>query len=90
MADEYDLTRRDLLVVAAFVPLAALTAAAQTGPAALTPEQMKTLEAFIDRPIPSDELGPGAVEARAQTYIDRVLAGPNANERRSSWKGWKR
>jgi gluconate 2-dehydrogenase gamma chain len=42
---------------------------------------MKTLEAFIDRLIPSDELGPGAVEARAQVYIDRVLAGPNANEK---------
>jgi hypothetical protein len=36
---------------------------------------MKTLEAFIDRLIPTDELGPGAVEARAQVYIDRVLAG---------------
>jgi gluconate 2-dehydrogenase gamma chain len=42
---------------------------------------MKTLEAFIDRLIPTDELGPGAVESRAQLYIDRVLAGPNANEK---------
>src|SRR5580692_2350815 len=87
MLDEHDLTRRDLLVATAFVPLAALTATAQTGPAALTPGQMKTLEAFIDRLIPSDELGPGAVEAGAQFYIDRVLAGPNANEKASFIQG---
>jgi gluconate 2-dehydrogenase gamma chain len=87
MADEYDLTRRDLLFAAAFVPLAALTATAQSGPVALTPEQMKTLEAFIDRLIPTDELGPGAVEARAQIYIDRVLAGPNANEKTQFLEG---
>jgi gluconate 2-dehydrogenase gamma chain len=87
MLDEYDLTRRDLLLAATFVPLAALTAAAQTGPVALTPGQMKTLEAFIDRLIPSDELGPGAVEARAQVYIDRLLAGPNANEKAQFLEG---
>jgi gluconate 2-dehydrogenase gamma chain len=87
MSDRLDLTRRDLLVAAAFVPLAALTASAQTGPLALTPEQMKALEAFIDRLIPSDELGPGAVEARAQVYIDHVLAGPNANEKAQFLEG---
>jgi gluconate 2-dehydrogenase gamma chain len=48
---------------------------------------MKTLVAFIDRLIPHDELGPGAVEAGAQIYIDRVLAGPNANEKESFVKG---
>jgi hypothetical protein len=54
---------------------------------ALTPSQMKTLVAFIDRLIPHDELGPGAVEAGAQIYIDRVLAGPNANEKASFIQG---
>jgi gluconate 2-dehydrogenase gamma chain len=87
MPDEHDLTRRSLLFAATFVPLAALTAAAQTGPVALTPEQMKTLEAFIDRLIPTDELGPGAVEALAQVYIDRALAGPNANEKAQFLEG---
>jgi hypothetical protein len=83
MADELDvsLTRRELISAAAFVPLASLLASAQTVPSALTPTQMKTLEAFIDRLIPTDELGPGAVAAGAQIYIDRVLAGPNANEK---------
>jgi gluconate 2-dehydrogenase gamma chain len=87
MLDEHDLTRRDLLFAATFVPLAALTATAQTGPLALTPGQMKTLEAFIDRLIPTDELGPGAVEARAQFYIDAALAGPNASEKAQFLEG---
>ena len=83
-----DLSRRDLMVTAAFVPLASLigagTAAAQAVPAvpsALNPAQMKILEAFVERLIPKDELGPSAAEAGAQIYIDRVLAGPNANEK---------
>jgi gluconate 2-dehydrogenase gamma chain len=75
---------------AAFVPLAALVASAQQAQptqAALAPAQMKTLVAFIDRLIPHDELGPGAVEAGAQIYIDRVLGGPNANEKASFIQG---
>jgi len=84
-----DVSRRELIQSAAFVPLAALTLSAQQ-PAvkgALTPEQMKTLVAFIDRLIPRDELGPGAVDSGAQIYIDRVLAGPNANEKASFIQG---
>ncbi|HEY2845366.1 MAG TPA: gluconate 2-dehydrogenase subunit 3 family protein, partial [Bryobacteraceae bacterium] len=75
-----------------FVPLAALTASAQQSPlqaSALTPAQMKTLVAFIDRLIPRDDLGPGAVEAGAQIYIDRVLAGPNAAEKDAFIQGLK-
>jgi gluconate 2-dehydrogenase gamma chain len=82
MKNAGDVSRRALIQSAAFVPLASLIASAQhSSPAALTPAQMKTLEAFIDRLIPTDELGPGAVEAGAQFYIDRVLAGPNASEK---------
>src|SRR5438105_931591 len=77
-----DVSRRELIQSAAFVPLAALISSAQQTPqSALTPAHMKTLVAFIDRLIPSDELGPGAVASGAQIYIDRVLAGPNANEK---------
>jgi len=84
-----DFSRRELIQSAAFVPLAALTLSAQqpAEKSALSPEQMKTLVAFIDRLIPHDELGPGAVEAGAQIYIDRVLAGPNANEKASFVQG---
>ncbi len=42
---------------------------------------MKTLEAFVDRLIPADELGPGAVAAGAQNYIDTQLAGYLAGEK---------
>ena len=80
-----NISRRALIQSAAFVPLAALTLPAQQN--ALTPAQMKTLTAFIDRLIPRDELGPGAVEAGAQIYIDRVLAGPNASEKTSFVQG---
>jgi hypothetical protein len=77
-----DVSRRQLIQSAAFVPLAALVSSAQqSSQTALTPAQMKTLVAFIDRLIPSDELGPGAVESGAQIYIDRALAGPNASEK---------
>ena len=90
--DRNELTRRELIVSTAFVPLAALTGAppvqAQTATvklaqSALTADQMKILEAFVERLIPHDELGPSAAEAGAQIYIDRALAGPNANENSS-------
>lgn len=41
----------------------------------LTAAQSATLDAMVDRILPSDENGPGALEARAVHYIDRVLAG---------------
>jgi len=73
--DARHVSRRTLLQSTAFVPLAALvTSAQQTPPGALTPAQMKTLVAFIDRLIPSDELGPGAVECGVGDYIDGCLA----------------
>src|SRR5262245_10185772 len=76
-----DITRRTVIASATFVPLAALTGSAQTPETALSPAQMKTLEAFIDRLIPTDELGPGAVESGAGVYIDRTLATVNAGEK---------
>ena len=42
----------------------------------LTATEADTLEAIAARLIPSDESGPGAVEARAAHYIDRALTGP--------------
>ena len=90
LKDSNELSRRALIQSAAFVPLAALTLSAQPAEAVktvLTPSQMKTLEAFIDRLIPRDELGPGAVDAGAQFYIDRVLAGPDAAEKNTFIQG---
>jgi len=85
--DSRDFSRRALLQSAAFVPIAALVASAQAPPSTLNGAQMKTLEAFLDRLIPTDELGPGAVESGAQIYIDRALAGPNAAEKESFVRG---
>jgi len=81
------MTRRTVLASATFIPLAALASAPQrvdaqspaAAPApsmapAMTAEQRKILDAFIDRLIPKDELGPGAVECGAGDYIDRCLA----------------
>jgi len=81
-----DISRRTLITTAAtvaFVPVSALTAQTKAIETALSATQMKTLEAFIDRLIPKDELGPSGVEAGAQIYIDRVLAGPNAAEKQN-------
>jgi gluconate 2-dehydrogenase gamma chain len=72
--DDLTISRRTLIASAAFVPLAALTASAQTPVKALDANQRRILEAFVDRLIPKDELGPGAVEAGAAEYIDRCLA----------------
>lgn len=43
-------------------------------PVALTAEEMTTLKAAMSRLIPNDDLGPGAVEAGAYVYVDRMLA----------------
>jgi len=76
-------SRRSLIASAALVPVAALKSPAQAKPSdhALTPAQLRTLEAFIDRLIPRDENGPGAVAAGAQNYIDRQLAGYLSGEK---------
>jgi len=78
-----NVTRRTIIASATFVPLAALTAAAQAPQTALSPGERKTLEAFIDRLVPKDENGPGAVECGAANYIDRALAGALAAEKGS-------
>jgi gluconate 2-dehydrogenase gamma chain len=89
--DDLTISRRTLIASAAFVPLAALTAKAQTPAAApahaLDATQRRMLEAFVDRLIPKDELGPGAVEAGAAEYIDRCLADYLAAEKQSITDG---
>jgi gluconate 2-dehydrogenase gamma chain len=77
----FEITRRSVIAGATLVPVAALTAAAQTTATALTSAQRKTLEAFVDRLVPKDELGPGAVECGAANYIDVQLASYLAPEK---------
>lgn len=83
-----EISRRDLLKraglvgVAAAVPAGAVTAGlAAPRPRereqlqALTAAEADTLEAIVERLVPSGGDGLGAVEARAARYIDRALAG---------------
>ena len=52
--------------------------AARDGPTAwlfFTPREAQTVEAMMARLFPSDDLGPGAIEARAVVYLDHALAG---------------
>src|SRR6201996_3727085 len=41
-----------------------------------TAEEAAVVDAFVDRLIPTDELGPGAKDAGVTTFIDRQLTGP--------------
>jgi len=47
----------------------------------LTPAEAETVRAIIARLIPADENGPGALEARADRFIDRALGGALKNLR---------
>jgi gluconate 2-dehydrogenase gamma chain len=41
-----------------------------------TPQEATTVEAFVDRLIPPDELSPGGKDCGCAVFIDRQLAGP--------------
>ena len=89
------LSRREMLKqlgvmigVAAVPPIASRAQARTQGLAGvgnalvtLTPAEAETLRAIIARIIPADENGPGALEARADRFIDRALAGALKNQR---------
>jgi len=47
----------------------------------LSPAEAEILRAIVARLIPADENGPGALEARADRFIDRALAGALKNQR---------
>lgn len=73
-----EITRRAVIVSAAIVPVAALTASAQApapapAPNALSDAQLRLLAAFVDRIIPRDDLGPSASECDVPIYINRSL-----------------
>jgi gluconate 2-dehydrogenase gamma chain len=79
-------TRRTVIASAGLIPIAAIQGAPQAAKSAapataLSPDQRRILEAFIDRLVPKDELGPGAVECGAAEYIDRSMADYLANEK---------
>jgi gluconate 2-dehydrogenase gamma chain len=48
---------------------------ARTALEALTPAEADTVEAIVDRLVPADANGPGAVDAGVVSFIDRALGG---------------
>jgi hypothetical protein len=71
MSDE--ISRRAVIVSAAIVPVAALTAVSQTAAPALSADQLRLLAALVDRIIPKDDLSPSASECGVTEYINRSL-----------------
>jgi gluconate 2-dehydrogenase gamma chain len=74
-----EVTRRAVIAgaaTAALVPVTAIRSAAQPAnqPRSLTPAQRRTTEMLVDRILPADELGPGALELGAANYIDVQMA----------------
>jgi gluconate 2-dehydrogenase gamma chain len=85
--DSPQISRRTVLAGATLVPVATLTAAAQAPKTALSASERQTLDAFVDRLVPKDELGPGALEMGAANYIDLSLADYLAAEKASFVEG---
>src|SRR5215468_5738532 len=93
------ITRREMLKqlgmglgIAALPPLPAeVRARAQSAAAesfvTLSAAEAETLRAIVARLIPADENGPGALEARADRYIDRGLAGALKSSRSAYTSG---
>ncbi|MBV9771665.1 MAG: gluconate 2-dehydrogenase subunit 3 family protein, partial [Bryobacterales bacterium] len=94
-----EISRREIIATAAIVPLAALTAQAQTpaqttaqAPAAapisaLSDAQLRMVAAFVDRLIPKDELGPSASESGVPEYINRSFGDYLAGEKMAFIEG---
>jgi gluconate 2-dehydrogenase gamma chain len=75
-------SRRELLSGAAatlacsFIPVVSSAASQlQISPNVFAAKERKTLQAMVSRLIPSDENGPGAIEAGCVRYIELALAG---------------
>jgi gluconate 2-dehydrogenase gamma chain len=83
-----NISRRSVIAGAALVPVAAITSSAQPT-TALSPGELRLLEAFVDRLIPRDELGPSASECGVAVYINRSLTDYLAPERSALIAGLK-
>jgi gluconate 2-dehydrogenase gamma chain len=81
-----ELSRRAVIVSAAIIPVAALSAAAQSQ-SALSAEQIRILAGFTDRIIPKDDLGPSASESGVTEYINRALGDYLAGEKTAFIEG---
>ena len=75
------ISRRIVLASVPLVQISALAAAAPSIAPVFTPDQMRLIDAVVNRLIPSDELGPGAGEAGVPAYFARSFAGHLSGER---------
>src|SRR5580692_6043867 len=76
---ERGLSRRELLIGAGLVGIAGVSAAGENESfESFTAAEAATVRAILARLIPTDENGPGAIEARVDRYIDRILRSHNA------------
>jgi gluconate 2-dehydrogenase gamma chain len=80
------ISRRTVIAGATLIPISAIQAAPQRAPSptassVFSTDQRRILEAFIDRLVPKDDIGPGAVECGVGEYIDRSLADYLASEK---------
>ena len=82
LAQGHFVSRRELLSGAAatlacsFIPVASFSAVSPSpvSPNVFTAKERETLQAMVSRLIPSDETGPGAIEAGCIRYIELALA----------------
>ena len=86
------ISRRTVLAGATLIPIAAIQAAPQSASpdakaTVFSPEQRRTLDAFVDRLVPKDEFGPSASECGVPDYIDRSLADYLAAEKGAFLEG---
>lgn len=87
MSDDLDLTRRQLLGVAAgAVVVAPLLAAPAPAPHFLTKAELTLLDELAELIIPTDDHSPGARAAKVAAYIDRRLADAFDNDVRTRWR----
>jgi gluconate 2-dehydrogenase gamma chain len=81
------ISRRTVLASVPLVQLSALAAAVPSIVPAFTADQMRLIDAVVNRLIPSDELGPGAREAGVPSYLERSFAGHLSGERSAFSEG---
>jgi len=75
------ISRRIVLASVPLVQISALAVAAPSIAPVFTPDQMRLIDAVVNRLIPSDELGPSAGEAGVPVYLARSFAGHLSGDR---------
>ena len=75
------ISRRTVLASVPLVQISGLAAAAPSIAPVFTPDQMRLIDAVVNRLIPSDELGPSASEAGVPVYLARSFAGHLSGDR---------